>query len=118
MFDTDALQTKLITLKNFDVTALTSGAKCQLTPDFVFRAAILAGQSSRDAVKMQGRALAEGVFGDQVPVELDGIIYDGGERPHHKVEIGYPRGPGLGPVLLGEGEKVLGNGEFVHRYSR
>ncbi len=56
----------------------------------------------------------DGVFGDDLPVELDGVIHHAGEFAHDDVQIGDAFGVCFFGVVEGDFQEGLGDGEFVH----
>lgn len=78
--------------------------------------AVAAGHLAGDAVEVQDGVFSHCARCDDIPIELDRVIHDGGELTDHEVDIRHAAGIRFLGVAEGNIEDGLGNREFVHFY--
>ena len=71
-------------------------------------------QFGRHAAEVEGGFFCDGVFGDDLPVELDGVIHHAGKFAHDDVQVSDAFGVCLFGVVEGNFQEGLGDREFVH----
>jgi hypothetical protein len=69
------------------------------------------------ALEIQRCAFGYGVFGDDVPVELDRVVYDAGEFPDDQIQLADTARARFLRVIQGDVENTLRNAEFMHGWA-
>ena len=86
-FHIDGFECKLFTSDNLRADAAALRADEFSVGGVVFVETGHALQFGRDAAKMKRGFFCDGVFGDDLPVELDGVIHHAGEFAHDDVQV-------------------------------
>lgn len=76
----------------------------------------LALQFGRYTLEMESGAFGDRAFADKVPVELNGIINDGGELTNDQIQIRNPIGAGLPRMAQSDLQNAFSNHKFMHSF--
>ncbi len=113
-FHIDRFKRELFASDDFCTDTMTLRADEFSVGGMVFVEAGHALQFGRDAAKMERGFFCDGVFCDDLPVELDGVIHHAGELAHDDVQVGDAFGIRFFGVVECDFQNRFSDGEFVH----
>ena len=102
LFHVYGFKCKLFTGDDLCADAMTLRADEFSIGGVVFVEAGHALQFSRDAAEVKRGFFGDGVFGDDLPIKLDGVIYHAGKFAHDDVQVGDAFGVRLFGMVKGD----------------